>query len=99
MEKEGDPPDPKLMQAIAAVTEFAGGVATVLGLATPLASAMLAATMATAIVQVHIPQRHPFIAPPGKPSAETCVVYLAIALVLLTIGPGILSIDAFLRSR
>ncbi|WP_406697474.1 DoxX family protein [Singulisphaera sp. Ch08] len=91
---------PGPLQALAAVTEFGGGLCWVLGLLTPLASFLILCTMATATVMVHLPQGHPFVAlPPGGPSLEPALGYLSIAVALLLIGPGRLSLDAFLFGR
>ena len=36
---------------------------------------------------------HPFVAPTGGPSFELAAAYLAVALALLLVGPGSLSLD------
>jgi putative oxidoreductase len=87
-------PVPGALQALAAVAEFGGGAALILGLLTPLAALGLACTMATAVGMVHL--HHPFVAAPGQPSSEPAVVYLAAALMFLLVGPGALSLDALL---
>jgi putative oxidoreductase len=85
---------PGVLQALAAVAEFGGGAALVLGLLTPLAALGIACTMATALYKVHL--NDPFVGAPGKPSKEFAAVYLAAALLFLIIGPGVLSLDALL---
>jgi putative oxidoreductase len=85
---------PGVLQALAAVAEFGGGAALVLGLLTPLAALGIACTMATAIYKVH--WNDPFVGAPGKPSKELAAVYLAAALLFLLLGPGLLSLDALL---
>jgi putative oxidoreductase len=87
---------PGALQALAALSEFGGGIALILGLLTPLASLAIAATMSVAIGLVHLPNQHPFVGVPGKPSYELAAVYLAAAMVFLLVGPGRLSLDAFL---
>ncbi|XXT23871.1 DoxX family protein [Sorangium sp. So ce429] len=57
----GPGPVPGWLQALAAFAEFGGGVAWILGLATPLASAGIAVTMIVGIAIVHIPAGDPFI--------------------------------------
>lgn len=92
-------PPPAALQALAAVAEFGGGIALVLGFLTPLAALGIAANMVVALGMVHIPHGDPFVGTPGKPSAEPAADYLAIALVLLLLGPGVLSLDAWLFRR
>src|SRR5262249_55734082 len=60
MEKMPSPP-PAAMQALAAVSEFGGGIALILGLLTPLAALGIAGTMIGALAMVHLPQGHPFV--------------------------------------
>jgi putative oxidoreductase len=93
-------PVPGALQALAALAEFGGGLCWVLGLLTPLASVLIVGTMAVALGMVHLPQGHPFVASkPGGPSMEPALGYLAIAVALLLVGPGKLSVDARLFGR
>src|SRR3954454_5567131 len=93
-------PVPGVFQALAALAEFGGGLCWVLGLLTPLASFLILGTMTVALGMVHLPQGHPFVASrPGGPSFEPALGYLAIAVALLLIGPGRLSLDARLFGR
>lgn len=88
---------PGLLQAAAAVSEFGGGLALILGLLTPLAALGIACTMATALGMVHLRMGHAFVASaPGQPSYELAAVYLAAAILFLLAGPGKLSLDACL---
>jgi len=87
-------PVPGVLQALAALAEFGGGLCWVLGLLTPFASFLIFCTMAFATVAVHLSQRHPFVAAtPGGPSFESALSYLAIAVLFLLAGPGRLSLD------
>jgi putative oxidoreductase len=89
-------PVPGILQALAALSEFGGGLALILGLLTPLAAFGIACTMIVAVAMVHLPHGHPFVGTPGQPSFELAAGYLANVIVLLMIGPGVLSLDAIL---
>ena len=91
---------PAVLQALAAGAEFIGGACWVIGLLTPIASLLIFGTMAFATFLVHVGAGHPFVASDhGKPSAESAAGYLVIALLLMLIGPGRLSIDSLFFSR
>src|SRR5207248_5761329 len=75
-------PVPGVLQALAAVAEFGGGLALVVGLLTPVAAFGILCTMVVAIGMVHGPADHPFVpTQPGGPSFELAAVYLAGALL------------------
>jgi putative oxidoreductase len=90
-----DAPVPDLLQAMAAVAEFGGGIALLVGVLTPLAALGLAITMAAAAGMVHIPAGHPFVGQ-GGPSWELAAVYFVLAIMFLLLGPGRFSLDAVL---
>jgi putative oxidoreductase len=84
---------PALFQALAALSEFGGGLAWMLGLLTPLAAFGLACTMAVA-VRLHAFVLHdPFVAQGPGGSYELAAVYLCVSLLLLLAGPGRFSLD------
>ncbi|WP_437872079.1 DoxX family protein [Sorangium sp. So ce363] len=85
-------PVPGFLQGLAALSEFGGGLAWILGLLTPVASLGLVATMVVAVL-MHVSRGDPFFAM-GGPAYETAAVYLAISVALLLVGPGRLSVDA-----
>ena len=89
-------PVPGILQALAALSEFGGGLALVLGLLTPLAALGIACTMVVALAMVHLPHGDPFVSAPGRPSFELALGYLANVILLLLIGPGVLSLDSLL---
>ncbi|MDQ3621225.1 MAG: DoxX family protein [Verrucomicrobiota bacterium] len=94
-----DAPVPGILQALAALAEFGGGLALIVGLLTPFAALGIACTMLTALGMVHLPRGDAFVDPKGGPSYELAAVYLGIALLLLLAGPGRFSLDALLFRR
>ena len=82
---------PAKANAVAAgLAETGGGALMVVGLETPLAAALLTATMLTAIKTVHF-KNGPWAAEGGY---EYNVVMIAAALAIADLGPGPLSLDA-----
>jgi putative oxidoreductase len=90
---------PGIFQALAALSEFGGGLAWIVGLLTPLASLGIASTMAVAFWFHAVLRGDPFVATGGGASYELAALYLCIALLLLAIGPGRLSLDRALFGR
>lgn len=98
MDKMGSPA-PAFLQGLAALAEFGGGAALILGLLTPLAALGVACDMAYALFLVHLPKGDPFVANSGG-SYEKALLYLAASVALILTGPGRYSLDAlFFRSR
>jgi len=89
---------PSFLQALAALAEFGGGAALIVGLLTPIAAFGLVCQMIGALVLVHLPQGHPFVAQ-GGPSFELPLIYLVLAVLLIALGPGKWSLDAMLFGR
>ena len=86
---------PGIFQFLAAVSEFGGGIAWVLGLLTPLASLGIACTMTVAVYTHMIVFKDPFVSSAaGGMSYEPALVYLGVALLILASGPGKFSLDA-----
>lgn len=87
---------PPVLQALAAIAEFGGGLALALGIFTPLACLGILCVMATAIFAVHVPHGDPFVsAGAGKRgSYELPLLYLASAFSVMLTGPGSCSVDA-----
>ncbi len=86
---------PSILQALAALSEFGGGLCWILGLLTPLATLGILSTMSVA-VSTHILRGDPFV---GRPGYELALVYLSVALLILLRGPGVLSLDALIFRR
>src|SRR3954454_3640064 len=75
-------PVPGVFQALAALSEFGGGLALIVGLLTPLAARGIACTMIVALAMVHLPHGDPFVGGPGKPSFEPAAGYLATMIMM-----------------
>ncbi|NMO18334.1 DoxX family protein [Pyxidicoccus fallax] len=86
-------PVPGFLQGLAALSEFGGGLALILGLLTPLAMLGLLCTMAFAAT-FHISKGDPLVAKGGGASWELAGLYLVIALCFILVGPGRFSLDS-----
>ena len=88
-------PIPGILQALAALSEFGGGLALILGLLTPLAMLGLAITMAVATYTHAVVMGDPFVnLTGGGRSFELALVYFGISLIYMTVGPGKFSLDS-----
>jgi putative oxidoreductase len=88
-----DSPVPGVLQMLAAVSEFGGGLAWILGLLTPLASFGLLCTMAVATHLHAVKLGHPFVPSGPGPSYELAAVYFCVSLLLMLAGAGRFSLD------
>lgn len=79
---------PGFLQLLAAVSEFGGGIAWILGLLVPLASFGVICTMAVAVHMHAIIKGDPFIG-----GYELAVAYLIFAVAMIIAGPGKFSLD------
>ncbi len=84
---------PGFLQLLAAVSEFGGGIALLIGLLTRVAMSGLAFTMLVAVYMHAIVMKDPFVNMQGGSSYELALVYLASAVLFLIAGPGKLSLD------
>jgi putative oxidoreductase len=84
---------PPWLQGLAALSEFGGGLAWMLGLLTPLASLALACTMGVAVWMHAYVLGDPFVPSGPGGSYELASIYLCIAVLLLLSGPGRFSLD------
>jgi len=87
---------PAIFQVLAAVAEFGGGAALILGILTPLAAFGIACTMIVAAAK-HIGKGDPFYGKGG--SWELAAIYLTIAVLLILVGAGKYSLDWLLFKR
>jgi putative oxidoreductase len=88
---------PGWLQALAALAEFGGGAAWIVGLLTPLASFGILCTMVKAVHLHAVELQHPFIGKDG--SYELALIYLILAGLLVLAGPGKWSLDAVIFGR
>jgi putative oxidoreductase len=88
-------PLPGLNAAVAASTEFFGGILILAGLGTRLVALPMAFTMVVAIAKVQIKQVESVADFFGLVEWSYLVIFLTIALI----GPGALSLDALLARR
>jgi putative oxidoreductase len=82
---------PALLQGLATLSEFGGGIAWILGLLVPLASFGIVCTMGVAVAK-HLQEGAVFVGK-GK-TYELALLYGAIALLFALVGPGRFSLDA-----
>lgn len=85
-----DAPVPGIFQGLAALAEFGGGIALLLGLCTSITSIGLMITMFVAAT-FHISKGDPFVG--YGASWELAGVYAVISLLFLVVGPGNYSLD------
>ena len=85
---------PGFFQFLAALSEFGGGIAWILGSITPLASFGMACTMLVAASFHKFMLGDPFVAAKGGGSYELAAIYLLISILFLILGPGKFSLDA-----
>ncbi len=90
---------PGVFQALSAVAEFGGGLALIVGLLMPIACFLIACNMAVALFMVHWAKGDPWVAHGHGGSYESALGYFAIAVCLMLIGPGAISLDAILFPR
>ena len=83
---------PGPLQALAALSEFGGGICLILGFLMPLASLGIACTMAVGVYMHAIMMDDPFVSGGGS-SYELAGIYFCLCLVFLALGPGRFSLD------
>jgi putative oxidoreductase len=84
---------PGIFQLLAAISEYIGGMALILGFLTRLASFGIACTMIVAIYMVRFVYHAPFISPTGGIAYVLPTMLLMVALIFMATGPGRFSVD------
>ena len=92
-------PVPAILQALAALAEFGGGMALIVGLLNRLACLGVATNMIVALGMVHLPHGDPFVSKAGGRSFELAAIYLTCTVLFLLLGPGRYSLDALLFGK
>jgi putative oxidoreductase len=82
---------PGFLQALAALSEFGGGIAWIVGALVPLASFGMLCTMGVAIHLHMIIKGDPFVGKDG--SYELAMIYFVFAVAMILVGPGKYSLD------
>ncbi|RPE12957.1 DoxX family protein [Chitinophaga lutea] len=82
-----------LLQLLAAVSEFGGGILLAIGLFTPIAALAIGITMAVAVYFHAVIFKDPFVNMTGGGAFELPLVYFSIMLLILFAGPGKISAD------
>jgi putative oxidoreductase len=84
---------PAVFQLLAAVSEFGGGFALIIGLVTRLSALGIFCTMAVAVYFQRFLYGQPFISNSGGMSYELASVFLCTSLLFVINGPGRFSLD------
>ena len=84
---------PGFFQALAAISEFCGGIAWILGFLTRLGAFGIGCTMIVAAHMHLIVMGDPFVSFTGGGSYDHALLFLVIAILLMVMGPGRFSID------
>lgn len=82
---------------LATILEFFGGILLVVGFIVPVVAGLLSIQMASIVAMKKSKMHGSFVSmDPKRPSYEIDVLYLLLALVLVILGAGILSVDSVL---
>jgi putative oxidoreductase len=86
---------PEVATKMGIYLEFFGGALLVIGLLVPIVGVLFAVYMSSIVIVKKTKQHAQYIAP-GKPSYELDVLYLMLAIVLVFLGAGVLSLDSLI---
>lgn len=89
---------PGIFQALAAVSEFFGGLGLLFGILTKPSALGIGATMVVAAYRHAFEWGDPFVSK-GKGSYELALVYLSLSVLFIVCGAGIYSLDAVISRR
>jgi len=84
---------PTLVTYLAIVLEFFGGLSLIIGFIVPIVGFFIALEMIGAIFLKKSKMKAPYM---GQNSYEIDITYLMLAIALLVLGAGLLSVDSFL---
>ena len=84
---------PGIFQLLAAISEFVGGGALIVGFLTRIGAFGIGCTMTVALIIHFFILGDPFVNPTGGRSFEPAIVYLTIAFLFMIMGPGRFSFD------
>ena len=88
---------PTTTAVFATIIEFFGGLLLIIGLIVPIVGALVAIQFASIIGMKASKMKAPYISmEPNKPTYEIDAFYLVLALVLVVLGAGVLSVDSVL---
>ncbi len=85
---------PGFLQFLAALSEFGGGLALIVGFLVPVATLGMAFTMAVATFIHMVVMKDPFVNMTGGSSYELALVYFCVTVLFFVLGPGKFSADA-----
>ena len=84
---------PGIFQLLAAISEFVGGGALIVGFLTRIGAFGIGCTMTVAFILHCFILGDPFVNLTGGSSFEPAIVYLTIAFLFMIMGPGRFSLD------
>ena len=84
---------PALATYLAIILEFFGGLSLIIGFIVPIVGFFIALEMTGAIFLKKTKMKAPYM---GQNSYEIDITYLMLAIALVVLGAGLLSVDAFL---
>ncbi len=84
---------PTVATYLAIILEFFGGLSLIIGFIVPIVGFFIAAEMVGNIYLKKVKMKGPYM---GQNSYEIDITYLMLAIVLIVLGAGVLSVDSFL---